>query len=252
MQVYCDIYPVYDICVQYVMPVRYNNRWRIVVGTQQQKRAQARNTCVYVRRAWENVFDFCLVFFFNQNFAHLYCNNCISIEDEAQRRLLSTLNSALGYILVYQVHWLLRQKKRNLFVRLQLTSVSMPIRDTLFTQSLAHTHTQNTYRLTHTFTYGISWLLRWKMDRYDRSWDVATAPINGKSKKWNQNQLSNLRWKFSDCVYVFFCWIFFRCFFFFSLSSFFFVCTEHEHLQMRCHKNTFTFTYQKIDGKMIP
>lgn len=101
-------------------------------------------------------FRFLFGFFFNQNFAHLNCNNCISIEDEAQRRLLSTLNSALGYILVYQVHWLLRQKKRNLFVRLQLTSVSMPIRDTLFTQSLAHTHTQNTYRLTHTYTYGIS------------------------------------------------------------------------------------------------
>lgn len=143
------IYTPHTICVQYVMPVRYNNRWRIVVGTQQQKRAQARNTCVYVRRAWENVFDFFLFCFFNQNFAHLNCNNCISIEDEAQRRLLSTLNSALGYILVYQVHWLLRQKKRNLFVRLQLTSVIMPIRDTLFTQSLTHTHTKHILTNSH-------------------------------------------------------------------------------------------------------
>lgn len=140
------IYPdIRTICaIRYASTIRYSifdDVYR-VRDTQQQKRAQARNTCVHVRRAWENVLYF--VFSrFEFNIYPINCTNCISIEDETQRRLLSLSQLISALISLIKCIGCCVEKAQFVCVCLQLTSV-MAIRDT-------HTHTYK-----HTHTYGVT------------------------------------------------------------------------------------------------
>lgn len=85
------IYP--DIrYVQYVMPVRYEySMMYIVFGTHNNRSGHKREIRVYMSAEHGRMF-LCFEF----NIYPINCTNCISIEDETQRRLLSQLISALG------------------------------------------------------------------------------------------------------------------------------------------------------------
>lgn len=85
------IYP--DIrYVQYVMPVRYEySMMYIVFGTHNNRSGHKREIRVYMSAEHGRMF-LCFEF----KIYPINCTNCISIEDETQRRQLSQLISALG------------------------------------------------------------------------------------------------------------------------------------------------------------
>lgn len=236
------IYPdIRTICaIRYASTIRYSifdDVYR-VRDTQQQKRAQARNTCVHVRRAWENVSYF-VWFFRDLNWTFIPLVVLIVFQLKTKPSEDCSLSTNLSSYISYQVHRLLRRKSA---IRLCVYSSQVSW------QYEIHT---NTHTSIHTHTYGISWLLRWEDGRPRRrqgSCDEADASTPMNEIKINFLKfLMRILWLCLHFLFLLYC-IFFWC----SLFSLFHLCTEHEHLQMRCHKNTFTFTYQKIDGKMIP
>lgn len=154
-------------------------------------------------------------------------------------KIALSLSTNLSSYFSYQVHRLLRRKSA---IRLCVFTAHKCHGNTRYT----HTHIQ---AYTHIRDIMIITMRRWKSKTTARklrwSWCLD-------ANEWNQNQLFEI---FDENSLIVFTFSFFVVLYFllvFSLFSLFHLCTEHEHLQMRCHKNTFTFTYQKIDGKMIP
>lgn len=214
MQVYCDK-PRYTICaIRYASTLQYSMMY-IVFGTEQQKRAQARNTCVHVRRAWESVFIFCFFRFFNSKLIPLIVLIVFQLKTKPSEDC-SQLISALGYIrylILNQVHRLLRRKSA---IRLCVYSSQVSCQYEIY---YLHTHTHtHTHKQAYTHTYGILWLLRWgDGERRQGSCDEADAPTPMNEIKIN---FSNFWWEFPDCVYIFFL-LYFLFWCSFSLLSFF-------------------------------
>lgn len=205
MQVYCDI-PRYtnDMCntlCQY--DTIFDIRWCI----SNNRSGHKRELRVYMSAEHGKMFIFCLVFSrFELNIYPINCTNCISIEDETQRRLLS-LSTNLSSYFSYQVHRLLRRKSA---IRLCVYSSQVSW------QYEVHTHTYK-----HTHTYGISWLLRWEDGRARRrqgSCDEADASTPMNEIKINLLKfLMRILWLCLHFLFLLYC-IFFWC----SLFSLFF------------------------------
>lgn len=180
MQVYCDK-PRYTICaIRYASTLQYSMMY-IVFGTEQQKRAQARNTCVHVRRAWESVFIFCFFRFFNSKFIPLIVLIVFQLKTKPSEDC-SQLISALGYIrylISYQVHRLLRRKSA---IRLCVYSSQVSCQYEIC-YLYTHTHT-DTQAYTYIRDIMIITVKRWRKTagKLRRSW----CPD---ANEWNQNQL---------------------------------------------------------------
>lgn len=193
------------------MPVRYDIRYSmmyIVFGTHNNRSGHKREIRVYMSAEHGKMFIFCLVFSrFELNIYPINCTNCISIEDETQRRLFS-LSTNLSSYFSYQVHRLLRRKSA--------------IRLCVFTAHKCHGNTRYTHTHTykHTHTYGISWLLRWQdgTARRQGSCDEADASTPMNEIKINLLKfLMRILWLCLHFLFLLYC-IFFWC----SLFSLFF------------------------------
>lgn len=219
------------------MPVRYDIRYSmmyIVFGTHNNRSGHKREIRVYMSAEHGKMFY--ILFFRDLNSTFIPLVVLIVFQLKTKPSEDCSLSTNLSSYFSYQVHRLLRRKSA---IRLCVFTAHKCHGNTRYT----HTHIQ---AYTHIRGNMIITMRRWKSKTTARklrwSWCLD-------ANEWNQNQLFEI---FDEIVFTFSFFVVLYFLLVFSLFSLFYLCTEREHLQMRCHKNTFTFTYQKIDGKMIP
>lgn len=192
MQVYCDI-PRYtnDMCntlCQY--DTIFDIRW--CISCSGHTTTEAGTSAKYVCTCPPSMGK-CLYFVFSRFELNIYpinCTNCISIEDETQRRLLS-LSTNLSSYFSYQVHRLLRRKSA--------------IRLCVFTAHKCHGNTRYTHTQTsiHTHT-GYHDYYDEKMEEQEDGKEAAMKLMPRRQWMKSKSTFWNFWWEFSDCVYIFF------------------------------------------------
>lgn len=191
MQVYCDI-PRYtnDMCntlCQY--DTIFDIRWCI----SNNRSGHKREIRVYMSAEHGKMFIFCLVFSrFELNIYPINCTNCISIEDETQRRLLS-LSTNLSSYFSYQVHRLLRRKSA--------------IRLCVFTAHKCHGNTRYTHTQTsiHTHT-GYHDYYDEKMEEQEDGKEAAMKLMPRRQWMKSKSTFWNFWWHFLFLLYCIFFW----------------------------------------------
>lgn len=169
------------------MPVRYDIRYSMMY-IEQQKRAQARNTCVHVRRAWENVY---ILFFRDLNWTFIPLIVLIVFQLKTKPSEDCSLSTNLSSYFSYQVHRLLRRKSA--------------IRLCVFTAHKCHGNTRYTHTHTsiHTHT-GYHDYYDEKMEEQDDGKEAAMKLMPRRQWMKSKSTFWNFWWEFSDCVYIFF------------------------------------------------